>query len=292
MDLSDADTRDAVTARLAERYAGRPVLMGPGVLGRLHQPGRLVPRPGVPGTGSGHRPRCGSDPRAQRLRGGPDRAAARVHDDRRGAAAGPNRPPSAAARHRRHRRLRPGPARGLVRVAVRHHRPADRRPAGRVRSPGGVPGPRGQDARRRDLGRGRSGPGAVPRRAQRGGRSRRGDRRAVRPTGCGLVGRRPRRGQRRRQLRALDRRRGRPAHGRLVLQAALRPDPGDAVPRRGAVLDPWLRRARWDRRLPPAGDREPARRGATTVRLRRARHPLGPARRRPGGDARSGPTRG
>ena len=32
MDLSDADTRDAVTARLAERYAGRPVLMGPGVL--------------------------------------------------------------------------------------------------------------------------------------------------------------------------------------------------------------------------------------------------------------------
>jgi hypothetical protein len=32
MDLSDPDTRDGVTARLAERYAGRPVLMGPGVL--------------------------------------------------------------------------------------------------------------------------------------------------------------------------------------------------------------------------------------------------------------------
>jgi hypothetical protein len=32
MDLSDADTRGVVTARLAERYAGRPVLMGPGVL--------------------------------------------------------------------------------------------------------------------------------------------------------------------------------------------------------------------------------------------------------------------
>lgn len=32
MDLSDRATRDAVTARLAERYAGRPVLMGPGVL--------------------------------------------------------------------------------------------------------------------------------------------------------------------------------------------------------------------------------------------------------------------
>jgi hypothetical protein len=32
MDLSDQGTRDAVTARLAEPYAGRPVLLGPGVL--------------------------------------------------------------------------------------------------------------------------------------------------------------------------------------------------------------------------------------------------------------------
>ena len=32
MDLSDKDTRDGVTERLAEPYAGRPVLMGPGVL--------------------------------------------------------------------------------------------------------------------------------------------------------------------------------------------------------------------------------------------------------------------
>ncbi len=32
MDLSDKETRDGVTARLAEPYAGRPVLMGPGVL--------------------------------------------------------------------------------------------------------------------------------------------------------------------------------------------------------------------------------------------------------------------
>jgi hypothetical protein len=32
MDLSDRDARDAVTARLARRYAGRPVVMGPGVL--------------------------------------------------------------------------------------------------------------------------------------------------------------------------------------------------------------------------------------------------------------------
>ena len=32
MDLSDPHTRDGVAARLAERYVGRPVLMGPGIL--------------------------------------------------------------------------------------------------------------------------------------------------------------------------------------------------------------------------------------------------------------------
>src|SRR6185503_12821491 len=32
MDLTDAGTRAAVTARLGERYAGRPVLIAPGVL--------------------------------------------------------------------------------------------------------------------------------------------------------------------------------------------------------------------------------------------------------------------
>jgi len=32
MDLSDRDTRDAVTERLAEKYAGRPMVLGPGVL--------------------------------------------------------------------------------------------------------------------------------------------------------------------------------------------------------------------------------------------------------------------
>ncbi|MDE0779000.1 MAG: hypothetical protein OSB43_22185, partial [Nocardioides sp.] len=32
LDLADDTTRDAVTARLAARYAGRPVLLGPGIL--------------------------------------------------------------------------------------------------------------------------------------------------------------------------------------------------------------------------------------------------------------------
>jgi hypothetical protein len=35
MDLTDSGVRDAVTARLGELYAGRPVIVGPGVLAGL-----------------------------------------------------------------------------------------------------------------------------------------------------------------------------------------------------------------------------------------------------------------
>jgi hypothetical protein len=51
MDLSDPDTRDGVTARLAERYAGRPVLMGPSVLAAYTAQVEWFRRLGCPGPG-------------------------------------------------------------------------------------------------------------------------------------------------------------------------------------------------------------------------------------------------
>ena len=123
-----------------------------------------------------------------------------------------------------------------------------------------------------------------------------GPRRGHRPDGRaarrGVVRRRPRRLQRRRQLRALGPRRRRPGRGVRVLRAALRPGAGDALPRRRALLDPRLRPARRHRRAPAGRDRDPAQRDRADLRLRRPRHDLGPAERRPRGDAGDRPPGG
>ena len=93
-------------------------------------------------------------------------------------------PATCPPRRRGDRGVRPGPPRGLVRDAVRHHRRADRRPAGDLRPAGVVPGAGGQDARRRDLGARRGGAGGVPRRRPTTTPPRRGHRRAGRPLGA------------------------------------------------------------------------------------------------------------
>ncbi len=76
------------------------------------------------------------------------------------------------------------------------------------------------------------------------------------------------------------------ARGRYrLLRQPLRPGAGAALPRRGAVQHPRLRHRRRHRRVPSGGDRDAAARRGTPVRLRRPLDLLGPAGRRPRGDA-------
>ena len=117
------------------------------------------------------------------------------------------------------------------------------------------------------------------------------DPRAGRAAGRGVVRRHQGGLQRRWRLRPLGPRRGRPGPGAGLLPAPLRPRARDAVPRRGAVLDPRAGAARRHRRVPAGGDLDPARRGRTHLHLRRPVDLLGRAARRPRGDARLGAPR-
>ena len=249
----------------AALWAGRPVIIGPVVLAGFDAVRRVVPRPRLPGARGRHQPRRGPAPRRGQLRGGhgstPPATASLTEELRTPRPDGPPAP---------RRRCAPRSTRSTRSAAgiwyttpVRHHRRADRRPAGHRRPAGVVPGPRGQDAGRRRSG---TPPGSSGRRtasstwpttpaldaatAELGG-----------DAGRGVGRRRPRRLQRRRQLRALAARRPRPGRGAGVLPAALRPGAGDAVPRGRAVLDPRVRAAGRHGGAAAGRDRDPARPG-------------------------------
>ena len=203
--------------RLGRLYAGRPVIVGPGILAGYT--GTVV-APAPPRLrGAGPRPPSRAPDRS------PASTSASVVEHR--PCPTPSRSPRSCApsttspttcpttRSRRSRRSTPTAAARVARQPVRHRRRADPRPPGRQRPAGRVHGAGGQAARRGDLGGGRQ---SRPRRTRwcrstrrRWPRRRRG---SPAPTRRRLVRRHPRRLQRRRQLRALGRRRGRPGGGR------------------------------------------------------------------------------
>ena len=230
----------------ARRALGRtPGDHRPRGAGRVRQRRRVVPRPRLPGARGRDEPRRGSAPAGRQLRGRLAGATSDGLTHRGGPTPRPDGAPAPGRPARRRRRVRPGASRALVHHAVRHHRRARGRPAGHRRPARVVPGPRGQAAGGRRLGRRRRRAGAVPhRRPGRRRRPRRGHRRAPHRAGSGVVRRRPRRLQRRWRLRALAARRPRPGRGRGVLPAPVRPGAGAAVPGGRAVLDPRVRAAR------------------------------------------------
>ena len=215
MDLSDKAVRDAVTARLAEPYAGRPVLMGPGVLAAYTSMVQWFRDLGCPvlvvatARGAGPIPEPGD---CQVVEIVPPAASTMTDEVRQLDADGP---PPAAARHRGDRGVRPGAARAAG--SPRRSSPTTSRSTADPSRSGG---------------RRRSSPWRTRRSPTRSGRRRgvphaayrvvpneptalaAGHGRAVRTAGCGVVRRCPRRRQRRRQLRALDPRRRRPAQRR------------------------------------------------------------------------------
>ena len=292
-DLLDArrSERD-VTRRLGAPWAGRPVIIGPAVLAGVDDVRRVVPRPRLPGARRRHQPR---------RRAGPGRRAscevvmAGAAGDRlahRGAADSTTGwrtgLPDDAARRRSTRSTRSGAGSGTRR---RSSPPTSRSTAGR--SP--VVGPRRSSPSRTSCSRTPSG---TPRASTRAPYRivDLADDAALDAATAELAS----------ELGAVwsgDARDGfngggnyvrwvrddaRPGRGRGVLPAALRPGPGDAVPRGRAVLDPRVRAARRHRRAAAGGDRR------CCATRRRARfvysglgHDLGPAGRRPRGDART-----